>query len=224
MEAGLKQLDPFLAQESPAAEKSEHLVAEELPAAASSTYGNGIHSPESAAPRTQRVDVGVELRPLAVGLDHRHHPGAKALLLRGRRHQLLDGLVGGRRERAEKLAMVQEVDPQHLGYGEHPLGMAHVLHDLVLEEGGKLGHPLGATGGTHSSTLAGERHQEPLGTPPAANPCEAALPQTAREIARHGLVHETPPEAVAALEALLPPAPGVRNAEVPARQTDLGAP
>jgi hypothetical protein len=37
------------------------------------------------------VDVGVELRPLAEGLDHRHHPGAKALLLHGRRrHQLLD--------------------------------------------------------------------------------------------------------------------------------------
>jgi hypothetical protein len=82
--------------------------------------------------------------------------------------------------------------------------MAHLLHDLVLEEGGKLGRPLGATGGTHSSTLAGEGDQELLGTPPAANPCEAALPKTAREIARHGLVHETPPEAVAALEALLP--------------------
>jgi hypothetical protein len=151
------------------------------------------------------VDVGVELRPLAEGLDHRHHPGAKALLLHGRRrHQLLDGLVGGQRERAEKLAMVQEVDPQHLGDREHPLGMAHLLHDLVLEEGGELGRPLGATGGTHSSTLAGEGDQVLLGTPPAANPCEAALPETAREIARHDLVHETPPEAVAALEALLP--------------------
>jgi hypothetical protein len=33
---------------------------------------------------------------------------------------------------------------------------------------------------------------------------KAALPQTAREVARHDLVHQTPPAAVAALEALLP--------------------
>jgi len=36
-------------------------------------------------------------------------------------------------ESAEKLAVVEEVDPQHLGDREHPLGMAHLLHDLVLE-------------------------------------------------------------------------------------------
>jgi hypothetical protein len=41
-------------------------------------------------------------------------PG-KALLLHGRRrHQLLNGVIGGQRERAQKLAVVQEVDPQHL--------------------------------------------------------------------------------------------------------------
>jgi hypothetical protein len=56
----------------------------------------------------------------------------------------------------------------------------------------------------HSPALAGERDQKLLGTPAAANPCEAALPETAREVARHDLVHETSPEAVAALEALLP--------------------
>jgi hypothetical protein len=62
--------------------------------------------------------------------------------------------------------------------------MAHRLHDLVLEEGGELRRPLGSTRWAHSSTLAGEGDQELLGTPPAANPCEAALPQTAREVAR----------------------------------------
>jgi len=91
------------------------------------------------------VEVGVELRPLAKGLDHRHHPRAKILLLRGRRHQLLDRLVASPRECAQKLAVVQEVDPQHLGDREHPLGMAHLLHHLVLEESGQLGRPLGST-------------------------------------------------------------------------------
>jgi len=82
--------------------------------------------------------------------------------------------------------------------------MVHLLHDLVLEEGGELRGPLGSTGWAHPSSLAGERDQELLGTPPAANPGEAALPETAREVALDDLVHETPPEAVAALEALLP--------------------
>jgi hypothetical protein len=146
----IQKIDPLLAQQPSAAEKSEHLVAEELLGHSLIHVRQRDPLPRSrpATPGTERVDVGVELRPLAEGLDHRHHPGAKALLLHGRRrHQLLDRLVGGQRERAEKLAVVQEVDPQHLGDREHPLGMAHLLHDLV---------------------------------------------------------HETPPEAVAALEALLP--------------------
>jgi hypothetical protein len=54
------------------------------------------------------------------------------------------------------------------------------------------------------TSLAGESHKELLGALPAANPCEAYLPDTAREVARHDLLHQTPPEAVAALEALLP--------------------
>ena len=31
--------------------------------------------------------------------------------------------------------------------------MAHLLHDLVLEEGRELRRPLGSTGGAHSSAL-----------------------------------------------------------------------
>src|SRR6266545_3554658 len=147
----------------------------------------------------------VEVRPVPEGLNHRHHPGPKALLLHGRRrHELLHGLVGGQRERAEKLPVVQEVDPQHLRHREHPLGMTHLLHDLLLEESHQLRRPLGSTRGAPSSTLARECDQELFGAPPAANPCEAALPNATVEVARDDLVHETPPEAVAALEALLP--------------------
>jgi len=143
----IEQIDPLLAQEPPAVEKSQHLVAEELLGRCLVHIRQRDPLPRSrpAAPRTQRVDVGVELRPLPEGLDHRHHPGAKALLLHGRPHELLDRLVGGQRERAEKLAVVPEVDPQHLGDREHPLGMAHLLDDLVLEEGRELRCPLGST-------------------------------------------------------------------------------
>ena len=59
----------------------------------------------------------VELRPLAEHLDHRYHARAKALLLHTRRHQFLDRPACGQRQRAEQLAVVQEVQPQHLGDG-----------------------------------------------------------------------------------------------------------
>ena len=78
-----------------------------------------------ASPGNQRVDVRVVLRPVAESPDNRHYPGPKALLLHGRpRHQLFDGLVGRQRDSTQKLPVVQEVDAQHLGDGEHPLGMA----------------------------------------------------------------------------------------------------
>jgi len=161
----IQQIDPLLAQQPSSAEQSEHLVSEERLGRSLIHIRQRDPLPRSgpAAPRTQRVDVRVELRPLTEGLDHRHHPRAKALLLHGRRrHQLLDGLLGGQRERAEKLAVVQEVDPQHLGNREHPLGMAHLLHDFVLEEGGELRRPLGSTRWAHSSSLAGEEDPDRL--------------------------------------------------------------
>ena len=99
---------------------------------------------------------------------------------------------------------MQEVDPQHLGDREDPLGMAHLLHDLVLEEGRHLRRPLGSAGGAQPAPLAGERDQELLGTAPAANPREDTFPNAAVEVAGHHAVDETAPEAVTVLEALLP--------------------
>ena len=52
------------------------------------------------------------------------------------------------------------------------LGMACVLHDLVLKEGCELRCALGSAGRPKTSALAGERDQELLGATPATNPGE----------------------------------------------------
>ena len=52
------------------------------------------------------------------------------------------------------------------------LGMAYVLHDLVLKEGCELRFALGSAGRAKTSALAGERDQELLGATPATNPGE----------------------------------------------------
>jgi hypothetical protein len=87
----IEQLDPLLAQQPSAAEKGEHLVAEELLGRSFVHIRLRDPLPRSrpAAPGNESVDVGVELRSVAEGLDHRHHPRAKLLLLDRRRHELL---------------------------------------------------------------------------------------------------------------------------------------
>ena len=173
----------------------------------------------SAARTHEGVQEGVDFVHPA---DHLHPAAPEGRAVRALRHRFTlgdlawrgelsrrGGLLalaasGAERQRAQQLPVVQEVDPQHLGDREDPLGMAHLLHDLVMEESRELRRPLGSARGAQPSSLAGKRHQELLGTAPAANPREAALPNATVEVARDHIVHESSPEAVVALEALLP--------------------
>jgi hypothetical protein len=54
---------------------------------------------------------------------------------------------------------MHEVGTEHPGDGEDPLGVADVGDDLVAEEGGEGGGPLGAAGGTEPAPLAREGQQ-----------------------------------------------------------------
>ena len=45
----------------------------------------------------------------------------------------------------EQLTLAEEVEPQHLRDGEHPLGVADVLDHLVRKKRSHLGAPLGST-------------------------------------------------------------------------------
>ncbi len=62
--------------------------------------------------------------PVPEGLDHRHHPGPKSLLLLGgRRQELSRRLRRGPGQLSQQLTVVEEVHPQHLRGREDPLGV-----------------------------------------------------------------------------------------------------
>ena len=136
-----QKLDPLLAQQPSAAEQTQHLVAEQLlrRSLVHVRHRNPLPGGGPASPGHKRVHVGVKVRPVPKCLDHRDHPGPKGLLLPGRRRQeLLHRLRRRPHELSQKLPVVQEVDPQHLGDREDPLGVTYVLHHLLGEKRPKL--------------------------------------------------------------------------------------
>ena len=66
---------------------------------------------------------------------------------RGFAHQLVDGLISEAREISEQLALVHEIRSGHFGNRENPQAMSDVFQELILEQGGKGGCPLGACAG-----------------------------------------------------------------------------
>ena len=83
------------------------------------------------------MDVWIEVELVPERFDDGDHAGAKTLLLAGRYgHQLADGLLGRRAERAEDLAVMNGAGTKELGDGEDPLGVADVGDNLVVEECG----------------------------------------------------------------------------------------
>ena len=148
------------------------------------------------------VYVGMQVELVSKGLHHSDHSRAKALLLAdSRRHQVADGLPRRRAQGAEQLSVVHEVGAQELGHREHPLCVADVGEQLVWQEGGEGGCPLGPAGRAQTAALAGEGEQELLR---ATDASKAVVENAAVEVAGHHAVDETAPEAVTALEALLP--------------------
>jgi hypothetical protein len=192
---------------TPAPKQGEHLVAEQL-------FGSSLVHVRDRDPLPaggpasschQGVHVGVEVGPVSEGLNHGHDPGSEALLLPGRRGQELScRLRCGPGQLSQQLPVVEEVHTQHLGGREDPLGVAHVLDDLVSEERRQLRGPLGPARGAQTPPLAGEGHQELLRALAAPHPRKAVVPDPTVEVAGHRLVRQPPPEAVLPLEPLLP--------------------
>jgi hypothetical protein len=107
---------------------------------------------------------------------------------------------------AQKLAMVEEVWPEHLRHSENPLGVPnlsnHLLHQVRAEDPGTLGGARRA----ERPRLTRERHQKlgrALRTP---DPGEAAAEVATVGVRRHDPVQEAPPTTVEPLETLLPAA------------------
>ena len=86
--------------------------------------------------------------------------------------------AGGARDRGESLDLgkndfregrdgrraIGKHAPQPLGHGDHPLAHGHRRDDVIDEMGGGLRHVPAVARRTDASSLAGERHDNPLGT------------------------------------------------------------
>jgi hypothetical protein len=161
--------------------------------------------PVPAAACHDGVHVRVPRELVAERLHHGDHARDQCLLRgQGRTDHVAGGLVRRLAEPAEQRPVVEKVRPPHLRDGKHPLRMANIGEDLVAQERCGRGRALGGAGGAQAAALAGEGDEElgPAGATPHAR--EAVLQDAAVEVRADRSVREPPPEAVMALEALLP--------------------
>jgi len=98
------------------------------------------------APRTKSMDMRMKSRGVAKRLHDGNHSWAKALFVEsGGGHKLPQGFVSAPGELAEKLAVMEEVDSEHLGDGKNPHCVRHVLEHIVVQESGEGRRSLGIT-------------------------------------------------------------------------------
>ena len=112
--------------------------------------------------------------------------------------------VRGPAEPAKEGAVEQKVLPQHLGDGEHPLGVADIGEHLLAEKRGERGSALGGARWAQAAAFAGEGHEELCTACSATHASEAIGQNAAVEVGANGRVCEAAPETVSALVPLLP--------------------
>ena len=157
------------------------------------------------ASRTKSMDMWMKSCRLAEGLDDGDHAGPEAFLLESRgAHELSYRLVSATRELAQKLAVMEKVDSQHLWDRKNPHGMRNVLEQFIGEKRGESGGSFGVARRTDAPLATGEQ-EEPLGAAGVTSKsCEATFRRRAVEVAgRHGVGEASPPS-VGLLETVLP--------------------
>jgi hypothetical protein len=150
------------------------------------------------------VHVRVPAEHVVVGLHHGRHAGPEGRIADGRRHQFAHHIPAGAAEPAEQLAVVQEEDSQHLRDGERPQAVADLLDHLPGEERPEQRPALCSTGEAEPVPLAGEGDEVFGPARGAAHPRDAAVEDAAVEEGVDRVLYAAAPEAVAALEVLLP--------------------
>ena len=143
-----------------------------------------------------RVDVRVPVDEIAEGLHSADHCGHTVVAVDLQPVNIADGHVCGTAELAQERAVVPEIDPQPLGYGEHPLSVRDVGKHLVFEAIGKQQRPFLVTRGAACALTAGEGNEELLLAVWATNTSEPLLEIAAlQELVDRGTDHG-PPEAI----------------------------
>jgi len=80
------------------------------------------------------MHMRVESSGFSKCLHYRDHARAEEVVLESDRyHQLFDRLLGGPRQLAQKLPMVEEVNAEHLRNSEHPHCVGHFFQHLVVQ-------------------------------------------------------------------------------------------
>ena len=98
-----------------------------------------------SAPGSEGMNMRIPSECLGKSLDNGDHSRSNILVFYRGDHKLFYGLVGCSAELSEKLAVVEEIGPQHFGYGENPLSVANVLEEFVFQESDKCSGAFGIT-------------------------------------------------------------------------------
>jgi hypothetical protein len=148
--------------------------------------------------------MGMPPQEISGSVHHRHHSRLQIGLLGGGDHELSYHLPAGTTECAEQLSVVEKIRPQHLRNRECPKRVSDIFEHLFGKQSTEHRPPLGGTRRAQPASLAGEGHQELSPAVVADNPCETSVVDPTVEKGEDGLLDGAAPEAVAALEALLP--------------------
>jgi hypothetical protein len=155
---GIQQLDALVAQKAFTLEQSERFVPKQ-PFGGSGIdvrYGkpSSVGVPDSSGSKAMEMWVWVD--ETSEALRHGDDSGSSVLVVDGLRHQLVNGLIGEPSEIGEKLPVVHEIRPKHLGESEGEQLVAYVFEKLVFEKGGERGGPLGVAGRADAALFAAQ--------------------------------------------------------------------
>jgi hypothetical protein len=146
--------------------------------------------------------MGMEIDPIAKGLDDGHHAGDK-LFARESVEVMEEGLDGRLAEFTKELAPEPEEDAEHFGNDEDDLAMRDVQNKLLPHPLAPLLKPFGMAGGAESSGSTGEGQKEISATARTADACEPTARVAAVEIFFYNLVDDRPEEPVLLLEPII---------------------
>ena len=150
-EAGIpprqEQVDTLFGDELAVSEESQNFVPKDELGLMTIDVGDGL--PRSITEENSASDDGMDVRVPSKrrtkGLDDGNHTGASVGLVDGGGHHLADGLVGESGQLSQKLAVVEEIGPEHFGQRENPLRVRDVAENTFVQQHGEDGRSFRST-------------------------------------------------------------------------------
>jgi len=146
--------------------------------------------------------MGMEIEPLAKGLDDGHHTRDELFASCGL-EVMEEGLDGGMAEFTKKLASELEEDAENFGNDEDDLAMRDVQNKCLPHPLAPLLKAFGMAGGAESSGSTGEGQKQISATARTADACEPTARVAAVEIFFYNLTDDLPEIPALLLEPVL---------------------